>query len=299
MPGRLRTSFRSGNLAEHLGLLLIKGVAAVADVDRPEDVGLDAIATLLLRDDDGNCYAEDSFVVQLKSQSANSIDLKAHELEWFVAQSLPVFIGLVSLADSQISLYPTLFVNHAVHSLDARWVTIRFGPSELPAFLHGQKWSPWKGEDNDGATVWLGPPLLRWTLSDLVDRDWATRTYDTLKRFLVLARRERELLLLGQCSVIDWLTNDVTSIASQSGIMKGHPDELASLAVRSAPCLHAIMLRACAMPNGSGHAIMISLLALTAALRDIGVEVDPDNLFGKLSSALLRSQKVEGIDNAE
>jgi len=69
MPGRLRTSFRSGNLAEDLGLLLLKGIAAVADVPRTEDVGLDAIATLLRRASDGNCYAEDGFVVQLKSYS--------------------------------------------------------------------------------------------------------------------------------------------------------------------------------------------------------------------------------------
>ena len=69
MPGRLRTSFRSGNLAEHLGLLLLKGIAAVADVPRTEDVGLDAVATLLRRASDGNCYAEDGFVVQLKSYS--------------------------------------------------------------------------------------------------------------------------------------------------------------------------------------------------------------------------------------
>jgi len=39
MPGRLRTSFRSGNLAEQLGLLLLRGIAAVADVPRTEDVG--------------------------------------------------------------------------------------------------------------------------------------------------------------------------------------------------------------------------------------------------------------------
>jgi hypothetical protein len=58
MAGRLRSSFRSGNLAEHLGLLLLKGIAAVADVPRTEDVGLDAIASLLRRDEDGNCYAD-------------------------------------------------------------------------------------------------------------------------------------------------------------------------------------------------------------------------------------------------
>src|SRR6266550_3449609 len=85
MPGRLRNSFRSGNLAKHLGLLLLKGIAAVADVARPEDIGLDAIATLLRRDKDGNCYAEDSFLVQLKAASVTSVQYKGHELEWFVS----------------------------------------------------------------------------------------------------------------------------------------------------------------------------------------------------------------------
>src|SRR5688572_5456825 len=126
MPGRLRTSFRSGNLKEHLGVLLLKGIAAVADVPRPEDVGLDAIATLLRRDPDGNCYAEDTFLVQLKSESTTSIEYRGHELEWFLNQTQPLFIGSVSLADSQISLYPTLFVNHAVLSSEAKSVTVRF-----------------------------------------------------------------------------------------------------------------------------------------------------------------------------
>lgn len=286
MPGRLRSSFRSGNLAEHLGLLLLKGIAAVADVPRPEDIGLDAIATLLRRDNDGNCYAEDSFLVQLKAESATSIQYQDHELAWFVGQTQPLLIGLVSLAHSQISLYPTLFVNHAVLALHAKRAEIRFGASELPAFFRGQRWGPWKGEADEGATVWLGPPLLRWTLSDLVDHDWATRTYETLKRYVVVARRELELLSFGQCSVLDWSTNDATSITSQSGMMKGHPDDLASLAERCAPCLRAIMLQALSMPADSGNPLMLSLLTLAAALRDSGVEIDPDNMFRKCFFAL-------------
>src|SRR5256885_10736823 len=102
MPGRLRASFRSGNLAEDLGLLLLKGIAAVADVTRPEDVGLDAIATLLRRDSDGNCYAEDSFLVQLKADSVRTLRYRDHQLDWLVSQMQPLFIGLVSLANSQI-----------------------------------------------------------------------------------------------------------------------------------------------------------------------------------------------------
>jgi hypothetical protein len=33
-----------------------------------------------------------------------------------------MFIGLVSLADSKISLYPTIHVNHAVLAMHAEWV---------------------------------------------------------------------------------------------------------------------------------------------------------------------------------
>ena len=109
MPGRLPTNFRSGNLAEHLGLLLLKGVAAVADVPRTEDIGLDAVATLLRRDADGNCYAEDSFVVQFKSDSDTSMAYRAYQLSWFLAQSQPMFIGLVSRKDA-VFLFTPLYM---------------------------------------------------------------------------------------------------------------------------------------------------------------------------------------------
>src|SRR6266446_5061058 len=119
MAGRLRTTFRSGNLAEDLGLLLLKGVAAVADVPRPEDIGFDAIATLLRRDADGNSYAEDSFFVQLKAVSESTLEYRGHELTWFLGQSQPFFIGRVSLADAKLSLYPTFLINHASKALHA------------------------------------------------------------------------------------------------------------------------------------------------------------------------------------
>jgi hypothetical protein len=108
-------------------------------------------------------------------------------------------------------------------SLHAKKVTIRFGASELLPFFRGQKWGPWKGAADEGATVWPGAPLLQWTLSDLVDQEWATRTYKTLKRFIAVARRELELLSFGHCSVLDWSTNDAASITSQSGMMKVQP----------------------------------------------------------------------------
>lgn len=61
MVGRLHARFRSGNIAEYLGVLLLKGIAAVPEVPRQEDVGIDAVANLLRQDPDGNSYAEDSW----------------------------------------------------------------------------------------------------------------------------------------------------------------------------------------------------------------------------------------------
>ena len=186
MPGRLRTSFRSGNLAEDLGLLLLKGIAAVADVPRTEDVGLDAIATLLRRARDGNCYAEDGFVVQLKSYSETSIKYRDHELSWLLGQSQPMFIGRVSLQDSRISLYPTLHANQAALALEPEQITIEFGRGKYSV----TDLYPWTGGGSNLATVWTGEPLLEWTLSDLTDARWVASAYQIMKRFLAIARRE-------------------------------------------------------------------------------------------------------------
>jgi hypothetical protein len=201
MPGRLRSSFRSGNLAEDLGVLLLKGIAAVAVVPRTEDIGLDAIATLLRRASDRNCYAEDGFVVQLKSYSETSIKYRDHELFWLLGQSQPMFIGRVLKPKSRISLHPTLFVNQAALALDPKQITIEFG--------YG-KYSPIDdryartGTGSNSATVWIGEPLLEWTLSELEDPTWMSSAYETMKRFLAIAHREHDLLTLGQCSHVVW-----------------------------------------------------------------------------------------------
>ncbi len=77
MPGRRGKNLRSGDLAEELGNLLLKGLAAVAEVPRPEDVGFDSVATLLREDGAGFLYAEDPFYVQFKSASVESVTYAA------------------------------------------------------------------------------------------------------------------------------------------------------------------------------------------------------------------------------
>ena len=268
MPGRLRTNFRSGNLAEHLGLLLLKSIAAVADVPRSEDIGLDAIATLLRPDADGNCYAEDSFVVQLKSDSQKSIDYRGHQLEWFLNQSHPMFIGFVSRKESCISLYSTLHVNQAVLALHSDEITMVCRNAEGPY--------PWEGGPGSSATVSLGQPLLRWSLADMENDSWSISAYEILKRFLGIARREHQLLSFGQCSTLSWSTNDKESIRSSPlGMMKGHPNDFRTLADACMPGLKALLLQAVMAPDERRNSLATSLLAVAASLRDLGVDIDP------------------------
>jgi len=286
MPGRLRNSFRSGNIAEHLGLLLLKEVTAVAEVTRPEDIGIDAIATLLRRDEDGNSYGEETFFVQLKSASASKIEYEDHELEWLVNQELPMFIGLVSLEKSQISLYSTIFVNQAYLAMEPKEITLRFGQSNL-------EWLPWISDSGE-ATVWLGEPLLRWSINDVKNKDWNENTYKMLKNFIKVTQREIELLSFGQQTVIDWETNKPNSITSAPGFMKGNPDDLESIVKRIAPYLKSLVPHAFSKNDDSAIKLAISLLTLADALREMGIEIDSENIFGKFFSALNAQKEDDG-----
>lgn len=275
MVGRLRTSFRSGNINEDLRILLLKGLAAVAEVPRTEDVGADAVASLLRYDVDGNCYAEDSFVVQLKSQSASEVTYSGHELDWFLHQSLPMFLGVVSKTDATIALYPTICGNHAAKSLHANTVIFRFesSPHQMP----------WNGiTDTDTAIAWLPEPLLTWTLTDIGNPEWRSKTYGVMKRFLQIVRTEQYLMSLGHISKIEWKRNDVESLQSEFMMSKGGRDDLPTISETLAPCLSAISMLACMEPYEARASILLPALGLAHALRQLGHEVDPSNRILKM-----------------
>jgi hypothetical protein len=290
MPGRLRSSFRSGNLAEDFGLLLLKGIAAVAEVSRTEDVGLDAVASLLRKDGDGNCYAEDSFVVQLKTDSTASIEYRDHALKWLLGQTLPMFIGLVSLKDCRISLFPTINVNAAAFSLHAERLVIHFSRSDMPPFIRGTTSAHWGGEN-----VWLGEPLLTWALADLRDPTWDS-AYRILKPFLPLARTALDVLSIGQSLVLKYSTNDVNSICTAPAAAKGSKGGLILIRDRIASTCNAIMLNSSDLDCGNGTSILKALVQLAEALRKEGVDIDPPNLFSAfLSMAEKRIKKTVNL----
>jgi hypothetical protein len=206
-----------------------------------------------------------------------------HELSWFLAQSQPMFIGLVSRKDARISLYSTLYANHAVLALHAEQITILFRKSEGPY--------PWAGGPENSATVWLGPPLLSWTLTEMDDAAWLVSAYDVLKRFLGIARREYQLLSFGQCSKLVWSTNDKDSIESMPGrMMTGHPDNFKTVAAQCMPGLNALLFSAMMMPEERRHPLMISLLGVVAGLRDLDVDIEESTAVLAKMSVLWQAQ---------
>jgi hypothetical protein len=300
MAGRLRTSFRSGNLAEDLGLLLLKGVAAVADVPRTEDIGLDAVATLLRRDADGNCYAEDSFGVQLKAFSETTMEYGEHGLTWLLGQSQPFFIGRVSLADARISVYPTFYIHHATRALHANRAVVHFGSSTIPPMLADQTTSPWAGrgpDERDTVDVWLGEPLLEWTLAQLSDKDYLASAYRTLKRFLEIARRELHLLSLNQASCITWTTNDADSIRSSFMMGAGSFQDLQSVVQQIMPALQGLLIYSMGTADDRRHTVLGPLIGLVAALKQLGATIETEDLFFTMGIHFLTHSKSPQADN--
>jgi len=108
------------------------------------------------------------------------------------------------------------------------------------------------------------------------DESWLMSAYCIMKRFLGIARREYQLLSLGQYSDLLWSTNDVDSIRpSPLRMMKSHPDNFNATVKDCVPGLNALLMYAVMMPQERGNPLAVSLLGVTASLRDLGVDMDP------------------------
>lgn len=267
MPGRLNPHFRSGNLSESLGIHLLKRIAAVATVERQEDVGFDAVASLLRQDSDGQLYAEDTFLVQLKTDSQESISYAPHATSWLQEQTLPMFIGLVSQTQQRLRLYSTAYLLQGLHSLGARSASVRFGNSPFPKFFAGYPNTPWCGRDQRDVVVYLGEPVAAWNMSDD-----PKAIYATLKQFLAVARRDMEMLSFGFWAALHWDTNDPASVLASYVAGNSDGADIADLGERVLPALHALLLRVGALPHENKVEFVSAVAMLMSSLRSIGVD---------------------------
>lgn len=278
MPGRRRTNYRAGDLAEDLGILLLKGIAAVAEVDREEDVGVDAVATLLRRDADGNSYAEESFCVQVKAASTSEVSFTGHELEWFASQQLPMFFGLVSLNDQSLSLYSTIYALQAIRFLRNPTLLLRFGQSTLPAFLAGHRRSPWTSENPETTVVWLDNPVAKWSVADLQDREKLGLFYRTVKEFVQLATSDLRHSELKQSLLTAWETNVPVGNNCLPQVAVWGLDDAEATIDRCKLAMRFLLSFGLNAGSKGNFAIVDGLNLIGRGLRAEGIELRPDEL---------------------
>jgi len=191
MPGRLGRNLRKGHLAEELGILFLKQFCAVSEIKQEEDIGIDAVATLL-REEDGLLYAENTFSVQIKSESVNQIIYSDNEIQWFINQDLPFFICTVNIRTQRVAFYTTNLAYQIIYEPKINEVKIIFdGESCFEKSFE---------LEDKSATVKLGPPIFSLTLGDLNDDENKTLVYELLKAWVEI---ENQLIILRKHGTTD------------------------------------------------------------------------------------------------
>jgi hypothetical protein len=279
MAGRRHKDFRSGDLNEELGVLLLKCVAAVAPVPRPEDVGIDAVATLLRDAEKDLLIAENSFYVQFKSSSERKIKYIDHEVRWLESLRLPFFIGCVRKKESAIDLFATHRLSQAFLETQHKEVHLLLDPESEHS------------RDSDVRSLNIGPPLLSWTTHDLADPDFVPFAYSILKPYLDAEQRNIEYRGIRYIEIITWQTGNVPKCEQSHMLFQSTvvDDEIRNVFRCMAPHVHAVAARA--VSTNDRHAMDL-VLRLIDYMRGNGFDPDPHGVYGILFEA--RQQEIAG-----
>lgn len=209
MPGRLGGNLRSGHRAEGIGIELLRGVGAVAEVRQSEDIGWDGVVTLL-RTAGALLYAEGSFFVQVKATSERTIRYVDEQYEWARNLELPLFLASVDAPKGAVTLYAATQALCRTDATCYRGVELHLDPVV--------------GTNGDILTTWLGPPVLSWTLADTYDPVFKERAYGVLRAWLHLSSRNARLRDINWMTVVRWTDGEIPTTGGQMG--QSHPSEL-------------------------------------------------------------------------
>jgi hypothetical protein len=217
MPAFRGKNLRSGDIAEQLGMLLLQTYALVAPVPRTEDVGIDAVVTLLRDFDAKRLLAEDSFFVQIKSASVRSISLRKEDIEWLYALDLPFFVASVERKTTSVKLFcahrlnDAFLTNHKRESLTLILDESASGDELVPR------------EDQD---VHIGPPVLEWSLNTSSEQEnFAETFYAVAKEHVVLSKANIQTRLIGWADHFSWKTNEMPFRLGSKAVASRPADE--------------------------------------------------------------------------
>lgn len=208
-------SYRSGDLKEDLGLMLLGGIGAVAPVAREEDVGLDAIVTLF-RPEGRLLFSQESFYVQLKSSNTTEIAFDKEDVEWLHLIALPFFVGLIDGENSVVRLYSTNCL-YEFFTIDVQYqaIVVRFGEGATT-----------DGSPND-LTVYLRDPILEWSTADVFEKEFRQLAYAVMSKWIEIEGDNVRLRRTGIYWHANWTTNRPPDVAFERfAFGSASPEEL-------------------------------------------------------------------------
>lgn len=254
VPSRLGSNLRKGHRGEGVGVELLRAIGAVAPVPQPEDIGVDAVVTLL-RPDGSLLHAEDSFFVQLKTINKRVVEYVDSEYAWARALQLPLFLGIVDGKRGTICLYST---HRALQRTD--WDAYRGVRMSVDQVA--------REVNDDVVKIWLGPPVLSWTLSEAWSADFQGQAYRVMKKWIELLQQNIAHRGINRVAVVSWEENQ-EPVPTGAEMYQGHPSRLPDDMRAALPAL--VKLHMHVAMSDQPHEVEAALLILTNWMREAGV----------------------------
>ncbi len=200
MAGRLGKNLRQGHKAEDLGIMFLRNFCAVAQLRQEDDIGIDAVATLL-REEKGLLYAENTFFAQIKSKSVSEILYQGDELDWLINQDLPLFIISIDKEEDDIKIYTT---NPAYQIIAFR----AYDKLKLRLTTANQKFFKRHEIDGDIFSVDIGPPIIKSSYDSSKTSEEQQRLYRFMKKWVEEEHKQTQMRKLGFSMLAKWITEE-------------------------------------------------------------------------------------------
>jgi hypothetical protein len=199
MSGRRPGNVRSGHRAEALGVYAFTEFCAVARVPLEEDIGWDAVCTILNPDpkDARRLWAGASCWVQFKTESTASDAYDADGKKWLASLSLPFFYCTVNKEERRFRVYATYKAWPGLLDL-RRKMMMPDQPRGTPLVLG-------LGEAAVAGGIPLGPPILEWRL----EQDFSKTAREVLGAWIALSQKQLILSGIGVDVKCEWTLNTV------------------------------------------------------------------------------------------
>jgi len=186
-------SYRSGDIKENLGLVLLQAVGFLSPTPRTEDVGVD-VAVFLQRPDGPYLHPESGFYVQIKSSETDRIEFDETATKQLLGYDLPFYIALVDGPRGEVTLHSLSHLFQCFWWDIPKTITLDKSLDVIRA-----------AHDLSG---WLSEPLMRWGLKDAFDKNFRAKAHDVLSAYLEVDMSNIILRNLGIRKYYNVVTND-------------------------------------------------------------------------------------------